>query len=82
MPPPTHPYTISKEPGLRDRRHTASPELRVASGGDLTQRKMPALPSAARILTDCFQTARLQSGNDNEQFLSDDELSMGRKGNH
>lgn len=50
--------------------------------GDLTQRKMPGLHSAAGILTDCFQTAGLQSGNDNEQFLSEDELSMGRKGNH
>lgn len=82
MPLSTHPYTISKEPGLSDHRRTVSPELQVASGGDLTQRKMPGLHSTAGILTDCFQTAGLQSGNDNEQFPSEDELSMGRKGNH
>lgn len=39
-------------------------------------------PPPESSLADCFQTAGLKSGNDNEQFPSEDELSTGRKGNH
>lgn len=82
---PTYwPRTSSAEPGLTEGPalgHGTGPAAAFAPGGDLTQRKTPGLRCTSDPLTASRQS-RLQAENDNEQFPSEDELSVGRKGSH
>lgn len=81
--PPTYwPSKKSGKPSLKRDLPWARAQATAAivPPGNLTQRKMPGLRCTAES-PDCFQSG-LQSENDNEQFPSEDELSVGRKGSH